>query len=457
VKKTLSLIAMAIIVAALAVVYLRSSRDGGEYEPQETLPPVPERFILSDREQSEIAKIYVTNGEDTRLFLPGEEWLDRFVWYLADQPDLLMDNALVQNLLRAAFNLQATDKIHEDTSGLDLAEFGFDPPTAVISAHYHNGGVATIRLGSDTPDFRHYFVTVDGDPAMYIIPRNFGGLMLLQTEDLIARGVPVIPTNMITHLRLQQREREAFEFIDGIALSPAAIAGQTIDLFNLHHYALEEFFNGFRLGAIREMFPEDLTPFGLDDPFIELFIESESETVHLLFGDRNENEIYVKFADRPHVFTAQFAPVNHITDVNLILFLTRFLALIPIVELERAEIVHVNPERNLSLVINNDPAENSNAISPTLNGASVPEQEFRALYRTLIAIGPDSVLEPFRAEEAPEFTLTFYLLDGTKKTIEFFDFDANFLSFSIDGDYVWAVTNRRGVEMFFTEAIRLLP
>jgi hypothetical protein len=48
------------------------------------------------------------------------------------------------------------------------------------------------------------------------------------------------------------------------------------------------------------------------------------------------------------------------------------------------------------------------------------------------------------------------MLDGTQTVIDFFPYDGNFFSFSLDGDYAWAVTNRRNVDMFFIEAERLL-
>ncbi|MCL2202971.1 MAG: DUF4340 domain-containing protein [Defluviitaleaceae bacterium] len=473
-RRRISLVVLVLVIGALGAVYFWSSRREPAYIPEEDAPPPFRLITLVERPREAVSRIYVRHNGNTRLFLPGEE-----AWYLADYPGLVLDTARVADLLRVAFQLMVPEKIHEDTAGLNLAEFGLDPPVATITAYTGDGETAPVHLGNATPDLQFHFLMVAGDPAMYLVPRHVAHWMTQTTEALLCRYLPFFHAEEIIRFRLAQRGREPFEvalsedqerlaaFLDlGVnpldAVLPVAITGREVDSTNLNHLVLGEFSMAFHLGEVAALFPGDLSPFGLDDPFLSFFLETQTDTTHLHFGNTFTREvngapvphIYVKFAHRPHVFMAELAPVHFLTDLNVVRFITRFVALVPIAELERVVITHPVPERNLEMIINNDPERN--AIAPTINNTPIPDRPFRLLYRMLIGIGADSPLEPFPMEGAPELTITYYMLDGTQTVIEFFDFDENFFSFSLDGDYVWAVTSRRNAEMFFNEAARLL-
>jgi len=483
-KRTLSLVVTVFIVAVMGIVYAWSGRRGETVNPEETPPPASEAITLFDRTQAEVTRIYVRHGdEEAKLFLPrGAAQGDSFEWYLADHPDWVLDDWGVQNLLRSAFVLTAQERILEDTYGTDLAEFGFDPPQATLTAHDTDGYITSVYLGNETPDRQHFFAMVSGDPAMYLLSRFLAPRMLITLDDIICRAFPPLHADSLDYMRLAQRGRDAFEitrtddpeiletipdrgFAPLVVLQPAALAERTVDTFNLSRMVLEEFFAEFRLGSVAALMPDDLAPFGLDDPYIDFLVESADGLIHLRFGDIFVREadgvgvphIYVMYNDRPHVFMAELVTVNPITDVNVMHFITRFIALINILDVERIGIVHTQiPERNLEMIINHDFSEGNNDIFPTVNGVEISAAPFRVLYRTLISIGADAPLDPQPPQGTPKFTVTFYLHDGTQTEIDFFDFDGNFYTFSVDGEYVWAVTNRRGVEAFFAEAARLL-
>jgi hypothetical protein len=224
----------------------------------------------------------------------------------------------------------------------------------------------------------------------------------------------------------------------------------------------ESFNEGFVLGDVASLNPSDLSPYGLDEPMLDFFIDMGfGEVVHLLFGDTFTFDangfgvpcIYVKFADRPHVFMAQLDAVNYLMDLNVVRFVFNQILVVPIVEVEWLEVTHATmPERNMDMIINHAPANN---IEPTINDVLIDAQTFRNLYRILITLRVDSVVTPFYAEVEPEVVITYHMLDGSQTKIEFFPFDGNFYAFSVDGEEIWAVTNRRVIDIFFTEALNL--
>ncbi|MCL2189012.1 MAG: DUF4340 domain-containing protein [Defluviitaleaceae bacterium] len=473
-KRVISLMIVLVLAVGLAGAYFWSASREAEDMAEDTPFTPAELFTLADRCQSEIARVSVTHNGETRTFARAEAVMDRFNWYLTDYPDLQLDNLHVQDLLRPVFQMSTRDRAHENIAGLNLAEFGFNPPQVTITAYLENGGISAIHLGYETPDRRHYFVRVEDDPAMYLLPRHVAQRMFLTTEELLHRFIPPFNHETIHRLRITQRGRETLEIaktdesamiealtelgVNPLAIvQPNAIAGREVDVFNLNMHVLEAFSAAFRLGDVVEMFPADLAPFGLDDPFLDFYFHAEEGVTHLLFGNRFTREaggaqvplIYVKVADRPHVFMAVFNPVENLMDINVTQLITRFIALTPILEVERVT------AGDFELVVNHDPAENSTAIFPTVNGVTVPEQPFRVLYRMLIALGADALIDPAPPTGMAEFSVIYHMLDGTQTTIDFFAYDDNFYTFSLNGEYVWAVTNRRGVEMFFNEAARL--
>ena len=137
-------------------------------EPEEDVPLVapPVAYTLAARAQSDVARITVTRGGESRVFARGAAIADLFLWYVESEPDWVLDALRVQEFLFAAFHMTAAEKIHETTADMDLAEFGFNPPLATFTTQYTHGASATIHLGNLTPDHRHFFFMQDGDDAM---------------------------------------------------------------------------------------------------------------------------------------------------------------------------------------------------------------------------------------------------------------------------------------------------
>lgn len=479
-KKIISFLFAFVCMVALAGVYFwRVNLAPAETENEPPFAP-PEMITLVQQSQADVSRIYVTTGDEVRIFLPGEPGMMGIEWYLADAPDFILDSGRVQDLLRPVFALFTRDLIHEDTVNLDLADFGLNPPRLILSAE-HSEGTTTLRLGNVTPDRRGYFLMMDGDPAMYLIPRHTAERMKQTTEDLIDRSLPPFMADFATYIRIAQRNREVLEVgvrtedlteqherllsmdINPLyALSPESVLAQDIDQGRLDSHIFEDFTAAFRFTEIAALNPADLSPFGLDDPFIDFhFIASDFFDIQLLFGNTfpldvdgvNVPHIYVKQVGRPHVFKSPLAPVEQLIDINVLQILSlRFIALVPIGDVDYIRVTHTDPTRNLELVINQDP-EDDRIIFPTVNGQDVPEAPFRVLYRLLIGLAADVALEPFWPTGNAVFTVEYFKHDGTVTHIDFFDYNEHFMTFSVDGEISRALTNHRNIEIFFTAAL----
>ncbi|MCL2188402.1 MAG: DUF4340 domain-containing protein [Defluviitaleaceae bacterium] len=469
-KKQITICILAVIVFVLGGLLLwQSRREVPVLEP--IAPSLPVLQALVNRPPEEISRVYITRGDIVVPFQQDE------AWYMMDYPGFLLDQMLVQEMVRPTFQLIA-QTAHESTEGIELADFGLAPPLLSMTAYCALGERLTLHLGSVTPDGTLHFLMKEGHPAIYLIPARVAWHMQLTEGDLLCRQLPFLQSENITEFRIIQREREEIYFtrkseedasphmqamgiIQMTVQEPAAMAGRTVESFQIRRGVMEAFSQSFVVLEAAAVNPTDLTPFGLHDPFMDFRFDSDEGGVHLLFGDAFMREIngtnvpyvFVKFNHRPHVFVAPFAPLLHISDLNAMQFISRFIVMVSILDVEYITIEHENPDYNLHMVINHHPHEDNNAIFPTINGAEVAESDFRVIYRLLVSLGTDGHVDPFMAEGTPVFTITYHLLDGTKKRIEYFAFDTHFYAFSVDGDYVWAVTNHRNVQLFFDEAM----
>ncbi|MCL2363804.1 MAG: DUF4340 domain-containing protein, partial [Defluviitaleaceae bacterium] len=466
-KKIAALVVAMVLIAAMGLaLFLRDTEEA----PDAPLPPdAPVIYSLIARTQAEITHIDIQHDDASFTLQRGAAFSDLFFWNLADEPDWQLDMLRVQEIIFAAFHLIAIDQIHADTSSINLAEFGLDPPRAVFTAHYESGATASIYLGNETPDQQHFFLMTEGDTAMYLVPHAVGMRMQMGIGDLLSRFIPPMQAEagVITFFGITQRGREPLEMIATgnvfaplAYTSPVSVADHEVSAFYLDRFLFDDLNTSLRVGELVALAPDDLTPFGLHDPFIELLYETQHEHIHLLFGDTFTRQIdgvgvphiYVMFADRPHVFTAETSAVNLITDLNAMQFMTRFIALVPIVDVERVTITH--PAGAFDMEINNAP--DTNDITPTINGVAIPAPAFRVLYRMVIALAADASIDPRPATGTPEITITYHMLDGSQTVLDLFPFDANFHTFSLDGEEVWAVTNRRSTEQMLAEAARLI-
>ena len=466
-KKIAALVATALIVLSLALVmFLRDTDDA----PDEPLPTPPTSYPLISRTQAEITRIDIHHEtQETFTLQRGVAFSDLFFWHIADEPDWFIDMLRVQEMIFVAFHLSAVEKIHDDTASINLAEFGLDPARTIFTAHYETGATASILLGDETPDRRHFFLMVEGDPAMYLVPHVVGARMQMDVGDLVSRFIFTTQAEFLSRFRVAQRGREPLEMaamgdLDAFPtlqyVTPTVVAELEVSTFYLNRFLLDDLNNALRLGEVVAIAPDDLTPFGLHDPFIELFYSTLHERVHLLFGDAFMREVdginvpymYVMFADRPHVFVIDTTAVDLLTDLNAMQFMTRFIALVPIVDVERVTIMH--PDGYFDIEINN--IIETNDIAPTINGVPIPAPAFRILYRMIIALAADASIESHPATGTPVVTIQYHMSDGTQTVLELFNYDANFYVFSLDGEDAWAVTNRRSVDQLLAEANRLM-
>ena len=469
-KSTKNIIAVSFlipVIAVLAVVYFLSQRSD---DVPEDITPAAETTRLIERLEQDVAGVIFTGEGIERhgmfpLMLPDGD----IVWQWLDEPEFLLNQMEARGKIRLAFDLTSIDIAQENYADVNLADFGLNPPQLTMEVVYTDETRETIRIGSQTPDMRNRFAMIGDDPRVHIVPGLHAGRTFAMLTDLLDTTLPQFSTEA-QYLLIAREGEPPIELILGIDDSAMAIAGgmqgipvlrmhQPIEGRGLNHMALEnvviEPLNAIFISDIISAVPTDLAAYGLDEPSMEIRYADGFGAVHLLFGDTFMHEffgqeiphIYVKFANRPHVFAVPYAAVAEIFDINIFRFIDRFFALISISTVESVDITSANPQRNFTMVINEE--ADSTRIHPTINGADVAESDFRQIYQLLIGLQADGDIEPFEPQGEPEFIITYNMLDEPNRTLRFFAWDSTFYAVSVDGEDAWLVTNRLAVQTLF--------
>jgi len=459
IKKAISLgVALVLVAGMVGLLLWQRNQEPEIEEPAEPAPSQITRIV--DRTEDEIEKVVFQGQDDTVTMVPFTDE-DGLTQWKMEGFDYILSNVETRNKIRGAFNLFSSQIIQEDISEapeLRLEDFGFNQ--MIVTAHYTDGTTKNIYMGSPTADFRGHFVMIEGDPGLYVISMLNAQRILLELEDMLEVVLPEWDAESIEYMlvaergrdiiELSRRPHEVHEHLEWVVMDEP-FPGREVFLSNLDYHIMSDF-AAFTFWDIANIHPADLSPYGLDDPSLEFIYRAPHGEAHLLFGDVffreiGDNEvafIYVKFADRPHVFEALYEPARILFNMNPLRFVARFVALIDIQTVDRIDVT--SPSGDFEIFINQ--VYDSHDIEPTVNGIEVEASPFRLAYRALIGIGIDAEIEPFTPTEPPLIVITYTLFDEDDLVLRLYNYDANFLAVAVNDDDIWFVTNRRGVDDF---------
>ncbi|MCL1862943.1 MAG: DUF4340 domain-containing protein [Defluviitaleaceae bacterium] len=450
-----------VVIALMLFAYFWSVRRPIGVPPQ---APPSTAVQLLQRDEGEVVQVMFYTDGSREYMTPFYDELGRIQWAHSAGFDLNVHAA--RDKVRSSWLLAATDVAHTDVEGLELSAFGLAPPMLTVESLFDDGSTHTIRLGSATTDYMHFFLMLDDDPAIYLVNAVLGERLQSGVIDMIELALPPIHIEEAIYIRLTEDDS-----------SPVVLAPRTADMaahpldglipdIGGEHLVMHEPFFGlqlstsrlieyvmhpmtqFRLLEVAELVPQSLVPFGLDTPVLEFeFITWHGQNdVHLKFGDSFTHDgvelIYVKVADRPHVFVAEREHPASVMGVEPLDIADRFLALIHITDVEAITITAGG--REYLLTMNHIP--DSFDIEPEVNGRSVDADDFRTVYFHIISLLADADVEPFLPHGLPEVVITYHRIGIPDFALRFYDYNTNFFAVGGDNGEAMFVTNRRAVE-----------
>ncbi|MCL2456805.1 MAG: DUF4340 domain-containing protein [Defluviitaleaceae bacterium] len=453
----------AIIIFFLACVYFF-------FEREESPPQIVESSSVSliRRAEEDVAEIiFFADGERT-FMRPFRDELGRLAWNFSAAENYRVNFFRAHEKARPAWLLSAVGVAHENSDAVELAEFGLAPPALLVETIFFDGTRREIKLGSRTSDLQNFFAMTDGDPAIYLISAILGERLLFETSDLLDMSLPGINVDDAEYIRIAARgnepivlelhgeKREENQYLPDVGGEQLIMRAPFENLRLSNSRLMENLIHPLsliRIVELADIHPNDFSQFGLENPALEIFFHAK-EKIHWAFGDSfsrdGKDMIYIKVSDRPHVFVTEETHVAAIKNLAPLDIISRFLALVPIADVEKISIE--TREKLFEMCINH--VADSFEIAPTVNGISVDADEFRTFFRNLISLIADAEIEPnahvaVGAHIEPEISITFFRIENENTQLKFFDYNRNFFAVSVsagDGGASIFATNRRALE-----------
>jgi hypothetical protein len=452
-RRAIALIAVVLVIAALGFVYFRS-RQGNWYTPQEwnvlqvqlgmPSPAIPLFYF----DESEVERVDFIHSPD-HAYVFRQEYGE---WTLMNHPDFILNPARVTDMLRQAWQLTALGSAFVFDAVAFPSQFFPEGDTLQMRVHLACGALHTAILGYPTVDGTRYYLSVDGGLRVYYLHENIAHRMMYTIDDLLCRYVPRLFADA-DFVRINRRGASEIIIttVDEEAVMQAPIENAPMNMFFFDQDVILPFtlIEPARLAALH---PQNLAEFGLDEPIVSFEYTRGDDHMHLHFGNAFMQDgyayIYVMFDGRPHVFVAEFPPVNALLQFDIMQLVQRFLFLMPIVELER--ITLESDEHSFEIILNH--CEDFILIFPEINGLPAPESETRRLFQQMMRLGADADIEPRYVSGRPQFVVTYHFPGGDAVEVAFYEHTALFYLVSINGDAARFVTSVRSVQTLFESA-----
>ncbi|MDR3239607.1 MAG: DUF4340 domain-containing protein [Clostridiales bacterium] len=515
-KKIVSLVVCVVLLGGLtgAYLYLLNKNDNAEPDTEET--PV-EAVPLLDMKEFDLKQVsfYSEGGELTLSSIAStptpvptpvpadEEESDEtgeepdvsaaptptpepiISWEIAGMEDLPLNKSNVSEMVRGAYALTAAEKISGTVD--NPAEYGLDPPKARAVAAYYDGTEKTIQLGATTPNGDYYYMMLQGDPALYLVASSVGAPFSYTLDSLIDKALPAIDAQSLQYVYIHEKNREPLEF-SGAQTETGQYALTLARPYSGRQLHAEDFqanvlnpMSGIVMGELTDLNPSDLAAYGLDDPLLEVrLIDSGGET-HLLAGaDRDDEAVYVKYADRPSVFAMNKTYLSGFYTIDVFSFIDRYAALINIEDCDAVAIESASARYDVQIVHEtvtppalsaespapdgDDPdaaptptPEPEKVIHPSVNGQAMQEDSFRKYYETLIGLSYDAAIENFEPSGLPDLTVAYQLSSGAPNpTYEYYTYNEDFYAVRENGGSIEFVINKRSADQMLLAMEKLL-
>ena len=458
-----------VLIGGMAFAYFHSTRVAGGVAA-EPYVETPAFIQLIERTESEVVRIDFTSPESSSYMQPFFDENGVLMWSYSPGDNFLLNFDRTRDKARQAWALVAQEVLHEDSYGLDLSVFGFEPPHMTMEITYEDGSTHTVRIGGQTHDLRHRFMLFDDDPRIFLVSAATAGRLLAEVDALIDMSLPEFTFESAFYFSVWQDGHGLIEFMvpfdkwHEAELNPpgwlsemtAPFDGFQPNLWSLETIIFEPLMT-FRLRGVRALEPECLVEFGLDEPWLIFEHHTMYDGIVIMFGNRfeeNMNEfVYLKIGNRPHVFATTYESIQSLVDINPNLHVVRTLTLVNIVDIYGLTIT--TPDKTFNILTNPSP-DDIRAIHPTINGVEVDAGAFRTVYQQIIGISADTTVPLFMPTDTPYITIHYHHFDSDDRSVWLFERDSQFFYASVDGEGVRYVTNRRMVDIMLESLLRLM-
>lgn len=431
-KKTLS--AGKELCVLLAVILVCAAALWALERPEEAAQTAAvSRTLLSD--SARIQSIGIAQGDDVFTLLAAASG-----GYLVDEDrELALNTDLTASVFSALSSLSLEPL--EAAGGLSL--YGLSPAAGALNIRAGEESVS-LELGNLSPSATSRYVLLDGQ--LYTAPLFLNGIPSIRS----LHAVPSLYSNgeMPVSFTLSRP--------DGTRVSGGITDGRTVGVTSLvvtepfqWEMDIEKAASLINsIGAIdiqaweMKNTPENRSACGLDKPlsFTALYHPEGSDpfgwTLHL-GAAANGNLRYMYLEGDGNIFSVSAESVRFLDDLDATALMNRFAGLVALQLIEQADVSWESHAISLRQKL----AETGNAYY--INGKTMDESSFKALYQQLIAPRVDGLLpEDAQAGEA-RLSILYKLSDGTEESVVYRTWNQDYDALERNGELLFYISREK--------------
>lgn len=441
-----------ILLIVLSVLYFSISdnaEQNANIESEETNPFAEEqyKYMLINEDSENIE--YITLDYNSGLTIISDPNNDG-KWLIKNFENVSLNQSAVQSVVSGFAFLGTDEKI--ETENINLAEYGLENPVSTVKVKTKNGNERTIFLGNSTPDKEYYYASIDGDSSVYIIPTVVGNRFTYTMNDFIDKTLAPVSPYALTYIDVIQKDKDEIEIeytaeksgnaaelhsmgMDTLRMNKP-IDGAVVYPTNLQETLLTTLQN-IELGTLVEIYPQNLSKYGLDFPSIEITAKDQNNSLYLKIGNENENgQLYCTANNNEHVFLIEKSYIEPFLNADIYKFIEKFVGMHYRSDINGVDIKYDNKiisitfgeeeqDKNLSEE-EKEKLRFSDNRKTYINGKEIDKETFAEFYELLIGIKFDNIDASAVASSLPEITITYKLKDNTTDEIKFYNYNESF-------------------------------
>ena len=438
-------------VIIVAAVLLALFLPGLLHEEEQGTETESTAVALSDHENGEVERIRVA-GENTFTITKETVTLDDGTEDEVFHVDVMEDDKLNQSTCSAAFvnaaDMEADQLVEADAA--DLATYGLDSPSCVLTVEYTDGETLTLELGDVQPLTGQIYACLQGEDDVYILRPYFanifgGSLLRYRSLELPEISEDVSDTASIV---IEQAGQERITFVP--AENTTTFATGTWQMTEPRTLWLDS-------GTVSELVTsvagcglyeylgqvEDLSAYGLDEPWFAITVTDNSGASRTLrLGDKVEGDdlhYYCTTDDSGDLFAISTSYLEFAEDFQVTHYLDVFTNIISISEVDRVDI-HGGATARVMTIERQEQYEEDGTLKTLANGSpdyletffldgkEVQEDAFKDAYQTIIGVTIEGLVEQEKVDESqePVLSVTYTFNNGTEPlTIDYLPYDIN--------------------------------
>ncbi len=388
---------------------------------------------LTNLDETEVRTIEFSN-ENGRFTLERSD----DDWTVKDNSQIKLDPRMISQAVLPLMHMYSIEKI--EGGDISFSEYGITGDSRHLKITTTEGREILMKIGSPNPAGSGFYVNIEGEPEIHILPNSISWKLLIDLDSLRDRSLPSIDPSNLSYLKIDGSETieivPFYEFDPFLSTMSSMLMIQPYDPpvavdNEAYGKAMESFFQGL---TIRSFVDEgtSLETTGLDSSAKRLYMKDHGGSeLTLLIGKENaEEEVYCAIPGREGIFTLAKETLA-LADLKPFDLADRFVRLVPLDRVQGFRIEGKGQVWEGHFV-----RQDEDNADYYFQGQPIEEGPFKKIYQQILYLLTEGEIQGSFTAGEPEFSVTYIGREDSNPgstTIEFYPYNRDYYAFSVDG------------------------